>query len=72
MKNPFKEILQDEKLPEIIKSKVIKDINLINLSIDLADLFLIKSPEIVKTLFDDSNKKKTDSNSSRQTDNNNE
>ncbi|WP_057938912.1 hypothetical protein [Algoriphagus resistens] len=53
MKNPFKEILEHEQLPEIIKTRVMKDINLINLSIDLADLFLVKSPDVFKTVFDD-------------------
>jgi len=53
LKNPFKEILEDEQLPEIIKNRVMKDINLINLSIDLADLFLVKNPEIMKTVFDE-------------------
>lgn len=53
MKNPFKQILADEKLPDIVREKVIKDINLINLSIDLADLFLVKNPDLFKTLFSD-------------------
>lgn len=30
-----------------------KDINLINLSIDLADLFLVKNPGIIKTVFEE-------------------
>lgn len=63
MKNPFKQILADEKLPDLVKEKVIKDINLINLSIDLADLFLVKNPDLFKTLFDeDQNKPSTDNN----------
>ncbi len=62
MKNPFKEILEHEKLPEIIKDRVIKDINLINLSIDLADLFLVKNPDIVKTLFDEQEENKESNN----------
>ncbi|MCE7056100.1 hypothetical protein LZF95_15565 [Algoriphagus sp. AGSA1] len=51
MKNPFKDILEHEKLPELIKGRVMKDINLINLTIDLADLFLIKNPSVFKTIF---------------------
>ncbi len=51
MKNPFKDILEDEKLPELIKNRVMKDINLINLTIDLADLFLVKNPGIFKTII---------------------
>lgn len=72
MKNPFKEILEHEKLPEIIKDKVIKDINLIKLSIDLADLFLVKNPDIVKTLFDETENKPTNNTGSEQTEDNNE
>lgn len=53
MRNPFKELLENEKLPDLIKTKVMKDINLINLSIDLADLFLVKNPDIIKTILDD-------------------
>ncbi|MDR7130859.1 hypothetical protein J2X69_003218 [Algoriphagus sp. 4150] len=52
MKNPFKEILEHDQLPEIIKNRVMKDVNLINLTIDLADLFLVKNPGIFKTVFD--------------------
>ncbi|WPR77186.1 hypothetical protein [Algoriphagus sp. NG3] len=51
MKNPFKDILEDEKLPELIKNRVMKDINLINLTIDLADLFLVQNPGIFKTII---------------------
>ncbi|AGA80752.1 hypothetical protein [Echinicola vietnamensis] len=56
MNNPFKEIISDEKLPEYIRQKVIDDINLIKLSIDMADLFMVKSPGVLGTLFDDKNK----------------
>ncbi|WP_170134443.1 hypothetical protein [Echinicola strongylocentroti] len=54
MANPFQEIISDEKLPEYIRQKVIDDINLIKLSIDMADLFMVKSPGVLGTLFDDS------------------
>ncbi|GGZ42165.1 hypothetical protein GCM10007049_39220 [Echinicola pacifica] len=52
MSNPFQDIVSDEKLPEILRQKVIDDINLIKLSIDMADLFMIKSPGVLGTLFD--------------------
>lgn len=58
MKNPFKEILEDEKLPEIIRTRVMNDVDLIRLSLDLSKLFLVKSPNILKTLFDKENDKK--------------
>ncbi|QDH81353.1 hypothetical protein FKX85_20890 [Echinicola soli] len=55
MNNPFQEIISDEKLPEYIRQKVIDDINLIRLSIDMADLFMVKGPNVLGTLFDDEN-----------------
>jgi len=70
LKNPFKEILEDEQLPEIIKNRVMKDINLINLSIDLADLFLVKNPEIMKTVFDEELGDDTDQKQAPEEDNN--
>lgn len=46
MKNPFKELLNDKKLPEKIKDRVMADIELIRLSIDIADLFAVKFPDV--------------------------
>lgn len=48
MENPFKQLLYNEALPEMIKGKVMDDINLIKLGIDLADLFVIKNPKTIK------------------------
>lgn len=44
MGNPFKQILENRELPDAIKSKVMKDVDLIKLSLDLADLFVVKCP----------------------------
>ena len=52
MDNPFKKILHNEEVPKILKDKVINDISLIKLSIDLADLFVIKYPNTVSELLD--------------------
>lgn len=52
MNNPFTQILEDEQLPEIIRKKVIDDIDLINLSLDMADLFMVKAPEAMFTIMD--------------------
>ncbi|WP_111706622.1 hypothetical protein [Lutibacter citreus] len=52
MDNPFKKILHNEEVPKILKEKVINDISLIKLSIDLADLFVIKYPNTVSELLD--------------------
>lgn len=47
MSNPFKEILQHYEVPEVLKQKVLNDINMIKLTIDVADLFLVKYPNTV-------------------------
>lgn len=52
MENPFKEILHNEIVPEVLKEKVINDISFIKLSIDLADLFAVKYPATIKNLID--------------------
>ena len=46
MENPFKKILHNEEVPKMLRDKVINDISLIKLSIDIADLFIIKYPGI--------------------------
>ncbi|MEZ4971553.1 MAG: hypothetical protein R2814_18145 [Flavobacteriaceae bacterium] len=47
MENPFEQILSNDALPEIIKSKVMDDINLIKLGLDLANLFVVKNPKTI-------------------------
>ncbi len=51
MDNPFKNILMNEKVPEVLKEKVINDINFIKLSLDMADLFAVKYPYAIKEFF---------------------
>lgn len=51
MENPFKQLLYNEALPELIKGKVMDDINLIKLGLDLADLFVIKNPKTLTESF---------------------
>ncbi len=46
MENPFKKIIQEKELPEVIKDKVINDINLIKLSLELSELFFVSIPDI--------------------------
>ncbi len=60
MENPFEKIIQNEKLPETLKQKVMDDIHLINLSLNMADLFAIKIPSAFGDMLDlnDPNKKK--------------
>ena len=47
MENPFKKLLHNEEVPEVLRKKVINDISLIKLSIDLADLFVVKYPSTI-------------------------
>lgn len=52
MSNPFKKILQDKELPAAIKEKVIADVNLIKLSLDLTELFVVNIPDVASRMFD--------------------
>ena len=47
MSNPFKKILHHYEVPEVLKQKVLNDINMIKLTIDVADLFLVKYPSTI-------------------------
>lgn len=62
MENPFKQILHNEEVPKMLRDKVINDISLIKLSIDIADLFVIKYPGIAGSFLTgndmDNNKEK--------------
>ena len=51
MDNPFKKILHNEELPEVLKDKVLNDVAMIKLSIDVADLFVVKYPSIIVDLM---------------------
>ncbi|CAL2079524.1 hypothetical protein [Tenacibaculum sp. 190524A02b] len=51
MDNPFKKILHDEELPEVLKEKVLNDVAMIKLSIDVADLFVVKYPNAISDLL---------------------
>ncbi len=52
MENPFKKIIEEKELPETIKEKVINDINLIKLSLELSELFLVSLPEVAFRFFE--------------------
>lgn len=54
MENPFKKIIEDKELPETIKEKVVNDINLIKLSLEISELFLINIPYVMLNFFDSS------------------
>lgn len=59
MDNPFKKILHNEELPKVLKDKVLNDVAMIKLSIDVADLFVVKYPNTIVDLLNapDSEKK---------------
>lgn len=63
MENPFKQIIEHQKVPDVLREKVMDDIRLIKLSLDMADLVAIKYPSSILDLFgsttkDDKKKKK--------------
>src|SRR5690606_18398379 len=47
MENPFEQILSNDTLPEIIKARVMDDINPIKLGFDLANLFVVNTAKII-------------------------
>lgn len=58
MSNPFKKILYHHEVPEVLKQKVLNDINMIKLTIDVADLFLVKYPNTIGDFLIDEKPKK--------------
>ena len=65
MDNPFKKILHNEELPEVLKKKVLNDVAMIKLSIDMADLFVVKYPNAIGDLLSGGG---TDENTDRKND----
>lgn len=51
MDNPFKKILQDEKLPDYLKDRVIDNLNFIKLSLDVSELYTVKVPQALGSLL---------------------
>lgn len=62
MQNPFKSIIENQQVPDIIRERVMGDIRLIKLSLDLADLVTIKYPSSIIDLLNATEKKKNDNN----------
>ncbi|WP_395092256.1 hypothetical protein ACF3NR_00525 [Vaginella massiliensis] len=62
MENPFKEIIQNEKLSDTLKQKVLDDIHLINLSLNIAELYIVKFPKVANEFLDLSDSKKNKNN----------
>jgi len=58
MENPFKKIIENQQVPEVLREKVLDDIRLIKLTLDVADLISIKYPSsIIDLLYSTKNKK---------------
>jgi hypothetical protein len=55
MENPFKVLIPNETLPAFIKTKVMDDIDLIKLSLELADLLAIKYPDAINDMLNNGN-----------------
>ncbi|MBB1149059.1 hypothetical protein ACPDHL_04790 [Myroides sp. C15-4] len=58
MENPFKKILQDEKLPDYLKDRVIDNLNFIKLSLDVSELYTVQVPKVVESFMGDIDKEK--------------
>ena len=56
MSNPFKEIQENNVPPKNLRKKVLGDVDKVKLVLDLADLFLIKQPQVILTLFKNNKK----------------
>lgn len=71
IENPFKKIIQEKELPEAMKDKVINNINLIKLSLELSELFLVSIPDVMFN-FLETEKEKTEDDSDEESQGNNE
>lgn len=57
MENPFKQIIEHQQVPEKLREKVMDDIRLIKLSLDMADLVAVKYPSSIFDIFGSTTKK---------------
>jgi len=51
MENPFKQIIGNQAVPEVLRDKVMNDVRLIKLSLDMADLVSVKYPSSIMDLL---------------------
>ena len=59
MENPFKKIFEHQEVPKVLKEKVLNDVGMIKLTLDVADLFVVKYPSTLGSLLTVNEKKKT-------------
>lgn len=62
MQNPFKNIVENQQVPELLREKVMGDIRMIKLSLDLADLVAVKYPSSIADLLSARSSKKNKGN----------
>lgn len=60
MQNPFKNIIEHQEVPEMLKERIMDDVRVIKLTLDLADLVSVKYPSSIFNILDTTknNKKK--------------
>ena len=51
MENPFKKIFEHQEVPKVLKEKVLNDVGMIKLTLDVADLFVVKYPSTIGSLL---------------------
>ncbi|PJR03596.1 hypothetical protein [Avrilella dinanensis] len=56
MENPFKKVIEEKELPAYLKEKVLDDINIIKLTLDLSELFFVNLPDSALSFFRDNPK----------------
>lgn len=47
MQNPFKNIIENQQVPDMLRDKIMDDIRVIKLSLDLVDLVAVKYPSSI-------------------------
>lgn len=60
MENPFKKILHHEEVPKALKKKVLNDVAKVKLTLDIADLFVVKYPNTIGDLLNGGGTKNKD------------
>ena len=51
MENPFKKIFEHQEVPSVLKEKVLNDVGMIKLTLEVADLFVVKYPNTIGSLL---------------------
>ncbi len=59
MENPFKKIFEHQEVPKVLKEKVLNDVGMIKLTLDVADLFVVKYPNTIGSLLTLNEKEET-------------